>query len=151
MGIIGPLIGCIPRSIKDKYGKWYCFLLLGKDNNKMLVVIAYNVPQETPVGDNTLHAQQIFVHLLDRKVDPNKKICIRDLLKIITTAIRDNQDIILMGDFNKTIGDNSKMMTKVVAAGRLIDVHNMPINMDTERIWQPTYKANDLWIIVLYL
>ena len=51
-----------------------------------------------------LHAQQTSLYLLDGKVDPNpRKIFIRDLLKVIKTASQENQDIILMGDFNELI------------------------------------------------
>ena len=33
------------------------------------------------------------------------------------------QDIILMGYFNKTIGDAPQILAQVIAVGRLIDVH----------------------------
>ena len=61
MGIIGPLISRVRRKIDDKYGRWCGFVLLGKDNREILVLTAYNVPQETPAGDDTLHAQNVTV------------------------------------------------------------------------------------------
>ena len=40
----------------------------------------YNVPQDTPTGDDTLHAQQMSLYLLDGRVDPNPlKLFILDL------------------------------------------------------------------------
>ena len=64
------------------------------------------------------------MYLLDSEVDPNpRKNFIRDLLKLITTAKEDSQDIILMGDFNEVVDDDLKMMAKVVSAGNLTDVH----------------------------
>ena len=51
------------------------------------------------------------LYLLDGEVDPQpRQLFIRDLLKVIETAKEDNQDIILMGDFNETIGDDPQMM-----------------------------------------
>ena len=118
-----PLVGRIRRSIDDKYGCWCGFILLGKDNRKIVVLTAYNVPQETPADNDTIHAQQISLYLLDGEVDPNpRKIFIRDLLKVIKAATRENQDIILMGDFNESIREDPKMMARVIAAGRLIDI-----------------------------
>ena len=88
------------------------------------MLTAYNVPQDTPAGDNTLHAQQTSLYLLDGEVDTNpRNLFIWDLHTLITTAIEENQDIILMGDFNEVCGDDPKMMAKIVSAGKLTDVH----------------------------
>ena len=46
-----------------------------------------------------------------------------DLSSVITTAIKENQDIILMGDFNEEIGGNPKVMAQIIITGRLIGVH----------------------------
>lgn len=72
MGITGPLVCCIRRSIEDKYGRWCGFVLLGKDNREILVLISYNVPQDTPTGDDTLHAQQTLLYLLGGEYNPNQ-------------------------------------------------------------------------------
>ena len=71
MRITGPLVGRIRSKIEDMYGRWCGFVLLGKDNREILVLTAYNVPQETPTGDDTLHAQQISLYLLHGEVDPH--------------------------------------------------------------------------------
>ena len=73
MGITGPLISRMRRQVEDKYRRWCGFVLLGKDNREILVLTAYNVPQDTPVGDETLHAQQTSMYLLDREVDPHPR------------------------------------------------------------------------------
>ena len=124
MEIIGPLISRMRRRIEDKYEQWCGFVLLGKDNREILVLAAYNVPQDTPAGDDTLHAQQTSLYLLDGEVNPNPwELFIRDLHSLITTAIKENQDIILMGDFNEVCGDNQKMMAKILSEGKLTGVH----------------------------
>ena len=56
------------------------------------------------------------LYLIDDTVNPNpRKLFIRDLLKFIETATIADQDIILMGNFNETIGDNPKMMSQIIA------------------------------------
>ena len=67
-------------------------------------------PQETPSGGNTFHAQQSSLYLFHGEVDPypRKLFICDDLLSVITTATKENQDIILIGDFNKVIGDDPK-------------------------------------------
>ena len=97
---------------------------MGKDNREILILTAYNVPQDTPAGDDTLHAQQTSQYLIDKIDNPNpRKLFIKYLLTLIKTAVNDNQDIILMGDFNETIGEDPRMMAKVLTAGRLTDIH----------------------------
>ena len=72
----------------------------------------------------TLHAQQTSLYLLDGEIDPNpRKHFIRDLLTLITTAKDNNQDIILIGDFNEVVGDDPKMSEIVLVAGNLTDAH----------------------------
>ena len=124
MGISGPLISRIRRRVEDKYGRWCGFVLLGKDNREILVLTAYNVPQDTPAGDNTLHAQQTSIYLLDGEVDPHpRKNFVLDLLKLLTTAKEEDQDIILLKDFNEVVGDNHRMMARILVKANLTDVH----------------------------
>ena len=82
------------------------------------------MPQETLAGDDTLHAQQTSLYLLDGEVDSNpRKNFIRNLFTLVTEAKEDKQDIILIGDFNEVVGDDPKMIAKVLTAGNLTDVH----------------------------
>ena len=88
------------------------------------MLTAYNVPQDTPAGDGTLNAQQTSLYLLDGEVDPNpRKNFICDLHTLVKATKDNNQDLILMGDFNEVVGDDPKMMAKVLMAGNLTDVH----------------------------
>ena len=124
MGVSGPLISRIRRRVEDRYGRWCGFVLLGKDNREILVLTAYNVPQDAPAGDDTLHAQQTSMYLLDGEVDPHpRKNFVCDLLELLTQAKQDDQDIILLGDFNEEVGDDPKMMARILVKANLTDVH----------------------------
>ena len=109
MGISGPLVSRMRQRVKDKYDRWCGFVSLGKDNREILVLTAYDVPQDTPAGDDTLYAQQTAMYFLGGVVDPNlRKNFICNLETPITKAEDDNQDIILIGDSNETVGDDPK-------------------------------------------
>jgi hypothetical protein len=58
-----------------------------------------------------------------REPDP-KKIFITDLKELVSQARKDDKDIILTGDFNKMVGDDSNGMAKVLSAGNLTDAHS---------------------------
>ena len=97
---------------------------MGKDSREILILTAYNVPQDTPAGDDTLHAQQTSQYLINKIDNPHpRKLFIKDLLTLIKEAVNDDQDIILMGDFNEIIGEDPRMMAQVLTAGRLTDIH----------------------------
>ena len=62
--------------------------------------------------------------MLDGIDNPNpRKLFIEELIKVIEQAVRDKDDIILTGDFNEVVGEDSKLMAKVLRAGNLVDVH----------------------------
>ena len=44
-------------------------------------------------------------------------------MKLLTQAKQDGQDIILLGDFNEVVGDDPKMMARILVKTNLIDVH----------------------------
>ena len=124
MGITGALTGRIRERIDDKYGRWCGVRLEGRDDRKILILTAYNVPQDISQGDDTLHSQQTSMYMLDGIDNPNpRKLFVEGLIKVIEQAVRNNDDIILTGDFNEVIGEDSKLMARVLRAGHLIDVH----------------------------
>ena len=60
---------------------------------------------------------------MDKIDNPHpRKLFIKDLLTLIKEAVNDDQDIILMGDFNETIGEDPRMMAQVLTAGRLTNI-----------------------------
>ena len=68
--------------------------------------------------------QQTSQYLLDKVENPNsRKLFIKDLLALIKDAVQADQDIILMVDFDESIGEDPKMMAQVLTAGRLTNVH----------------------------
>ena len=101
MGLTGALTGRIRERIDDKYGRWCGVRLEGRDDRKISILTAYNVPQDISQGDDTLHSQQTSMYMLDGIDNPNpRKLFVEGLIEVIEQAVRNNDDIILTGDFN---------------------------------------------------
>ena len=73
VGVTGPLSGRVRKRIDDKYGRWCGFTLAGKDDREIMVLTAYNVPQEIKAGNDTLHAQQTSLYMLDGIDNPKPR------------------------------------------------------------------------------
>jgi hypothetical protein len=127
VGITGSLVGRIRDTIKDPYGRWCGYTLIGRDNKEIMILTAYNVSQykNAKVGEDTLFNQQVALYKLNniREPDP-KKIFINDLKEIIMKARKEDKDIILTGDFNEMVGDDMNGMARVISAGDLTDTHS---------------------------
>jgi hypothetical protein len=111
VGITGSLVGRVRDTITDPYGRWCGYTLIGRDTKEIIIITAYNVSQykNAKVGDDTLFNQQIALYKLHNIRDPDpKKIFIEDLSAMVKKARKDDKDIILTGDFNKLLGDNTE-------------------------------------------
>ena len=127
VGITGSLVGRIRETITDPYGRWCGYTIIGRDNKEIMIITAYNVSQykNAKVGNDTLFNQQIALYKLNNIRDPDpKKIFIQDLKEIVTKARKKDRDIILTGDFNEVVGDDSNGMAKALLAGNLTDAHS---------------------------
>jgi hypothetical protein len=126
VGITGSLVGRIRDTITDPYGRWCGYTLIGRDTKEIMVLTAYNVSQHknAKVGEDTLFNQQIALYKLNNIRDPDpKQIFIEDLINIVKEARKEDKDIILTGDFNELIGDDTRGMLRVLQAGELTDTH----------------------------
>ena len=98
----------------------------GKNDREIMVLTAYNVPQEIKAGGDTLHAQQTSLYMLDGIDQPNpREQFIENLVKVIKKAVSKDKDTIITGDFNEVVGENPWMMAKVLLAGNLVDVYEV--------------------------
>ena len=126
VGVTGPLVGRIRDTIRDPFGRWCGFTLIGRDNKEILILTAYNVSQvvNAKVGDDTLFNQQVALYKLKKIREPDpRKIFIADLTALVQKARSEDKDIILSGDFNELVGDDPNMMAIVLRAGNLTDAH----------------------------
>ena len=138
LGIAGPLAGRTKTVHKDQYGRWVHLDLLGRDSRLISIICAYQVVQEKGQhGDRTTYSQQVRMMRLAGINDPDpRKQFIRDLKALVSSLRKNGNDIILMGDFNESIGDKAEEMASVMLAGGLTDTHCFCHGLTTEK---PTY------------
>ena len=138
LGITGPLAGRTKTVQKDPYGRWVHLDLLGRDGRIVSVICAYQVVQEKGHhGDRTTYSQQVRLMRLAGINDPDpRKQFIRDLTALAASLRKKGNDIILMGDFNESIGDKPEEMASVMLAGGLTDTHCFRHGITNEK---PTY------------
>jgi exonuclease III len=123
LGVTGTLVGRVKKHNADKYGRWVQVDLLGRMGRTISIICAYQVVQESGIqGDRTTYSQQVRMMRLEgiEKPDPRKQF-IQDLKILVKTLHDADHDIILMGDFNESIGVNPAGMASVMTKGELTD------------------------------
>ena len=70
-----------------------------------------------------MHNKRHCTYLKAKSTPHPRKNFIHDLLKLITTVKEDDQDVILLEDFNEVVGDDPKMMARILVKANLTDVH----------------------------
>ena len=138
LGVTGTLAGRVRQHHQDKYGRWIQVELLGRDGRTVDIICAYQVVQEKGEhGARTTYSQQVRMMRLDGINDPDpRKSFIRDLKALVKRLTQADHDIILMGDFNESIGAKPEEMASVITEGRLTDTFCFKHGLDRE---QPTY------------
>ena len=110
LGVTGPLVGRVKKALQDDLGRWVGFELLGRDGRKLVIICAYQVCQRNGgAGEFTAFAQQVSI--LRRRgthqVNPRKQFII-DLTSTLRPYVEAKADLIIMGDFNESIGSDSQ-------------------------------------------
>jgi exonuclease III len=138
LGVTGSLVGRIKSHSADKYGRWIQVDLLGRSGRIISVICAYQVVQEVGRhGDQTTFSQQVRMMRLEGhlKPDPRRQFII-DMKSLVKTLHENGNDIILMGDFNESIGANPSGTSSLMTEGELSDnfCHRHGLGQE-----QPTY------------
>ena len=108
LGITGPMVGRVRKTIEDDLGRWTGVELLGRDGRNVVIICAYQVCQlHGPAGQSTAYQQQVALLRQQGQLQPSpRKQFILDLGVLVKSYHDHNCDIILMGDFNEVIGLN---------------------------------------------
>lgn len=138
IGVTGQLVGRIKSHFVDKYGRWIRVDLLGRSGRTISIICAYQVVQEQGQhGDRTTYSQQVRMMRLEGDLSPNpRKQFITDLKALVKSLDALDHDIILMGDFNESIGANPSGMASVMSTAHLTDAFCYRHGINQEK---PTY------------
>ena len=134
LGITGPLVSGVRQVITDDLGRWTGFELLGRDGKFLVVLCAYQVCQKGGrLGTFTAFSQQITI-LRRRGIDrPNpRRQFVTDLISLLEPYVLKKADILLLGDFNESIGINTNGMTEVLTSCHLADIQAFRHGLETE-------------------
>ena len=125
-GIItfGTHTGRIQKAMMDPLGRWTTIRYSGTAGRDLIVINVYQC--RVPTNDDgraTWHQQRSMLYLLERE-DTNPR---HNFLTDLNTHIQElqtttNNEIIVMGDFNETMGGSSNLQ-KLCNANRLSDVY----------------------------
>jgi exonuclease III len=113
----------IHETSRDRMGRWVTTRYRGENNQKLSVIMAYQVCQHKRTGHNTAVNQQINMILeeavangIHTRLNPREAF-INDLIHFIRTRQQDGDKIILIGDFNETMTDPNSGISRLFFAG----------------------------------
>ena len=128
LAILGPWADAVTRTESDDLGRWCTATFAGANNTSFTIYSAYNVVKATldKVGTATVFAQQWRLLRLAgvQQPDPRRQF-ITDLLADLQRRRRNDEHVLLIGDFNEQIGDDPKLMASVCSALNLFDPHTL--------------------------
>jgi hypothetical protein len=136
-GVTGKWSGRILDQGMDSHGlgRWSYVRIHGKNGREVLIATVYQACKAhyDSIGPNTAYAQQW--HLLrqsgDTKPNPRKRF-ITDLDAFLAPHHAAGTEILLMGDFNETLGDSLQGLDSIINKYNLLDLLPYHHGMDGE-------------------
>jgi hypothetical protein len=125
--ILGPWAQYVAKTSCDDLGRWVSATLTGSDGDSFTLFSMYNVVDTNlrDAGPSTVCSQQYRLLRLARMTYPVPcQQCVDSLNQAVRQLIADNDSIVIVGDFNETLGTNPKLMASVCAEHNLFDVHD---------------------------
>lgn len=121
---VGNTTGRILTQNKDKWGRWVSQTFQGREGRTLTIVSAYQVVTDfAKAGTTTVATQQysLLVQEQDQTLAP--RAAFRRDLRIFLQQCRDRgEELILVGDFNEAIGEDSEGMLSVIQGLGLVDL-----------------------------
>jgi hypothetical protein len=136
-GVTGKWSGRISEQGMDSHGlgRWSYVSITGKNGRQVLITTVYQACKASisTIGSKTAYAQQW--HLIrqegDRMPDPRKRF-IQDLDAFLEPHYAKGTEILLIGDFNETLGDSLQGLDSIVDKYGLLDLMPYHHGLDGE-------------------
>jgi hypothetical protein len=140
LAILGPWAQRVSKISRDDLGRWASATLTGSDGNSFTLISLYNVVnvQLQDAGPSTIFAQQYRLLRLAKVllISNPRQQCIDDLHRTVAKMIANQETVMIMGDFNESLGSDPRLMGSVCASHDLFDVIS---NFHGESAEIPTY------------
>jgi hypothetical protein len=121
----GKITARLIKSGSDNMGRWTYQTFSGKRNRNVTIITAYQVCNKSVSqrGRYTAAAQQESLLQQRGEVNPNprKHVCL-DLHHFLQKRRQEGDEIILTGDFNEALGDESDGIPKLCSSFNLVDL-----------------------------
>ena len=121
---VGNAAGRIISQTQDKWGRWVSQTFQGKVGRTITIVSAYQVVTDIARGGTTTATTQqysLLVHDQDSTKAPRAAFR-RDLKTYLQQCRQRGDELILVGDFNETIGDDADGMVSVIQGLDMMDM-----------------------------
>ena len=133
MASLNHTTGRVIAQSNDKWGRWTSQTLRGRHDRRVSVINVYQVVADTPGnGLVTAAAQQrsLLLDAQDPLTDPRQAF-VRDLKTFLEACISQGDEVLLMGDFNETIGvernPTSAMLSELSLVNLMLTRHLAPL------------------------
>jgi endonuclease/exonuclease/phosphatase family metal-dependent hydrolase len=126
LAILGSWSQHVTKMTCDALGRWASATLTGSDGNSITIYSVYNVVDTKllDAGPSTVFSQQYRLLRLAGVTYPNpRKQFIEDLNTAISHSVANQESVVIVGDFNESLGKNPNVMASVCSAHDLFDVH----------------------------
>jgi hypothetical protein len=123
----GNITGRIVNSGTDPIGRWAFVELAGKQHRNVVIIIAYQVCDQSFITNNTIKSltassqQSSILRQQDRTCTPQEAF-ISDLTSVIKSIQQRNHGVLLLGDFNEPLSLDHRGMTGLAIDCNLTDV-----------------------------
>jgi endonuclease/exonuclease/phosphatase family metal-dependent hydrolase len=138
LAVVGACSHRVTATQRDPMGRWCSINLAGRDSTNVRIYSAYQCVDARYSGDNTYYNQlwRLLRDTGERYPVPRKRF-ISDLCAELTRVQRDKTSLIVLGDFNETIGTDPDLMASICSTIGLSEAieHLHPTAADT-----PTYN-----------
>ena len=119
------MTGRVIASDSDKWGRWTSVTLRGRKDSSITIVSApYQVNPDSPCsGQNTAAAQQrsLMLTVQDPLTYPRAAF-VRDLSEYLRMLRQRGDEILLLGDFNETLGGRQSPLTDALSELNLVQL-----------------------------
>ncbi|KAI2503136.1 hypothetical protein MHU86_11327 [Fragilaria crotonensis] len=120
----GDITSRISTQGSDKWGRWVTQELQGRRAAKLAIISAYQVVYKTgQLGMITAATQQVSLLARTQDILRNPRDAfIRDLSEVIREYTRQHAEVLLIGDFNETVGSDPAGITSLLSMYGLVNL-----------------------------
>ncbi|KAI2498326.1 hypothetical protein MHU86_16196 [Fragilaria crotonensis] len=121
---MGHASGQVRTTYQDQWGRWVSHKLQGREGRVITIISAYQVVTDSPGKGLTTSASQqrsLLIQAQDNITAPRAAFR-RDLCSCLQQCRENNEEILLLGDFNESIGMDPDAMQKILDDNNLADI-----------------------------